>query len=129
MLNFSQVSASVEILPKKNQTNQNSTKMSTYLLIWDLNPNYITEDHAKRAGQWKHLMQMVEEDMKKGVMKDWGSFIAERGGYCIAEGSEIDVGLLAQRYVPYVEFKTHACASVDQTRQLLETMVGQMEAV
>ena len=96
--------------------------MATYLLIWDLNPNYITEDPAKRASQWKQLMNMVDQDMKKGVMKDWGSFIAERGGDCIVEGSEVDVGLVAQQYVPYVEFKTHACASVGLTKNLLDAL-------
>ena len=103
--------------------------MSSYLLIWDLNPNYITEDHAKRAGQWKQLMKMVDEDMKSGVMKGWGSFIAERGWYCLVEGSEVSVGAMAQRYVPYVEFKTHACSSVEQTKKLLEVMAGHAETV
>jgi len=99
--------------------------MSTYLLIWNLNPNYITEDPSKRGTKWKQLLSMVEQDMKKGITKDWGSFIAESGGYCVVEGSELEIGIMAQQYAPYVEFKTHACASVDQTKKLLEALTGQ----
>ena len=98
--------------------------MSKFLLIWNLNPNYITEDPAKRGGQWKQLLKMVEQDIKKGVTKDWGSFIAEGGGYCIVEGSELEIGVMAQQYAPYVEFKTHACATVAQTNQLLDVLTG-----
>ena len=98
--------------------------MSKFLLIWNLNPNYITEDPVKRGGQWKQLLKMVEQDIKKGVTKDWGSFIAEGGGYCIVEGSELEIGVMAQQYAPYVEFKTHACATVEQTNQLLDVLTG-----
>jgi hypothetical protein len=98
--------------------------MSTYLLIWNLNPNYISEEPAKRAKQWQQLMKMIDEDMKRGVLKSWGSFIAEGGGYSLMEGSELDVSVMAQQYVPYVEFETHACATFEQTKQLLEAMAG-----
>jgi len=96
--------------------------MATYLLIWDLNPNYIEEDPVKRGKQWKQLMSMVDEDFKKGVTKHWGAFIAEQSGYCLAEGSILDIQIMTQRYAPYVEFETHACASVEQTKELLEAM-------
>jgi hypothetical protein len=99
--------------------------MSTYLLIWNLNPGYVLEDAAQRGNQWKQLLDMVEQDMKKGVTKDWGSFIGETGGYSVVEGSELEIGIMTQRYAPYVEFETHACASVEQTKELLNALAGQ----
>jgi hypothetical protein len=99
--------------------------MSTYLLIWNLNPNYIAEDPVKRGTQWKQLMGMVEEDIKKGITKSWGSFIAESGGYTVVEGTELDINMMVQQYSPYVEFKTHACASVEQTKKMLDALTGQ----
>ena len=99
--------------------------MAKYLLIWELNPEYISEDPGQRGAQWKQFMEMVDQDFKKGVTKDWGSFIAEPRGFCVVEGSELDIGILSQQYSPYVEFETHACASVDQTKELLNALTGQ----
>ena len=99
--------------------------MAKYLLIWELNPTYITEDPVERGTQWKQLMDMVDQDFKNGVTKDWGSFIAEQSGYCVVEGSELEVGIMSQRYAPFVEFETHAVASVDQTKELLNALTSQ----
>jgi hypothetical protein len=99
--------------------------MSKYLLIWELNPSYISEDPVKRGSQWKQLLDMVEQDIQKGITKDWGAFIAEQGGYCVVEGSELEINILAQQYSPYVKFKTHASASVGQTKELLNALSTQ----
>ena len=98
--------------------------MSRYLLFWELNPAYVVEDSVERAKQWKQLIMMVDQDMQKGVTKDWGAFIAERSGYCVVEGTELEVSLMAQQYSPYVEFSTHACSSVEQTKEMLEAMTS-----
>ena len=98
--------------------------MSRYLMLWDLNPNYITEDPVKRGSQWKQLMEMVEQDFKKGITKDWGSFMAEQSGYCVVEGTELEIAVMAQQYAPYVQFETHAVATVEQTKELLQAMIG-----
>jgi hypothetical protein len=99
--------------------------MARYLLIWELNPNYISENPLERGTQWKQLMNMVEQDFKKGITKDWGSFISEQRGYCVAEGSELDIGIMTQQYSPYVMFETHAVASVEQTVELLNALTSQ----
>jgi hypothetical protein len=99
--------------------------MAKYLLIWELNPSYISEDPVKRGNAWKQLMDMVDQDIKNGTTKDWGAFIAEHSGYTVVEGSELEINILAQRYSPYVEFETHACTSVDQTKELLNALTGQ----
>lgn len=99
--------------------------MAKYLLIWDLNPQYMAEDPVTRGTQWKQLMSMVKGDIQKGTTKDWGAFIAERSGYCLVEGTELEIGIMAQQYSPYVEFETHPCATVEQTMELLNAMSGQ----
>jgi hypothetical protein len=99
--------------------------MSRYLLIWDLSPAYVSENAVERGNQWKQLMKMVQQDMQKGVTKDWGAFIAERSGYCVVEGTELEVSIMAQQYAPYVEFSTHPCSSFDQTNELLDALTSQ----
>ena len=96
--------------------------MANYLLIWDLNSQYISEDPVTRGNQWKELMKLVEVDYQKGFMKDWGAFIAEQSGYYVEEGSELEVVILAQQYTPYVVFETHNYASLEQTKELLNAL-------
>ena len=95
-----------------------------YLLIWDLNPDYMIENPVERGTQWEQLMEMEDQDFKTGVTMDWGSFVAERGGYCVVEGTELEVGIISQSYAPYIEFKTHAVATVDQTKDLLNALTS-----
>jgi len=59
------------------------------------------------------------------VTKDWGSFIAESSGYCVVEGTELEVGIMSQRYAPYVVFEAHAAASADQTKELPNALASQ----
>ncbi len=48
------------------------------------------------------LMAVVRQDFEKGVLKDWGAFLAESNGYAVWEGSEIDVMKTLQQYVDTV---------------------------
>jgi len=105
--------------------NNKSLTMAKYLLIWEINPNYVSEDPAARGAQWKQFMDMVRQDFEKGITKDWGAFIAEPRGFSVVEGSELEIGILAQQFSPYVTFETHACASVEQTMELLNALTGQ----
>jgi hypothetical protein len=63
---------------------------------------------------------MVKQDIEKGTLKDWGAFVGEVNGYVIAEGTEVEIGNMVQRYVPYVVFKTYPIASVDQLGEIVQ---------
>jgi len=68
---------------------------------------------------------MLDQDINKEITKDLGSFMAEQSGYCFVEGSELDIGILTQQYSAYVKFKTYACDSVEQTKDLLHALTNQ----
>ena len=98
--------------------------MGRYLLLWDLDMSRIPVSPQERAAGWSMLTAMVKEDMKKGALKDWGSFVGEMRGYVVAEGTEVEIGGFIQRYVPYVSFKTHPVASVSQVEEVTKNMAG-----
>jgi len=65
----------------------------------------------------------VNKDLSSGITKDWGSFPGETEGYWVLEGSQLDVMKMAQKYVPYIRFKSHPVASVAKLGEMLEFMV------
>ena len=98
--------------------------MGKYLLLWELDPARVPVDPKERAAGWSGLMAMVKKDLEKGISKDWGAFIGEGKGYAIAEGSETEVSLMTQQYIPYVRFETHSIMSVSQVEDMLKALGG-----
>ena len=98
--------------------------MGKYLLLWSLDLNLIPADPKERASGWGMLMEMVKQDLSEGISKDWGAFPGENKGYCISEGSNLDVMKMTQRYAPYVRFEVHPVATVSEIGELLKHMSG-----
>lgn len=98
--------------------------MGRYLLLWQMNPDFVPADPKERATAWSRFMVMVKENLEKGVSKDWGAYIGEGKGYAIVEGSEAEVSLMTQQYTPYVSFETHPIMSADQVEAMLKAMGG-----
>jgi len=57
-------------------------------------------------------------------MKDWGAFVGEINGYAVAEGTEVEIGNLVQRYVPFVFFKVQPVASLSQVVEVTKRLSG-----
>lgn len=98
--------------------------MARYHLYWTLNEAIIPTDAKERGGGWSLLMAMIKQDMKKGVLKDWGAFTSEGRGYCVAEGSNVEVMKMTEQYVPYVFFETKPVSTVDEVNELIAHMTG-----
>ena len=56
-----------------------------YLLIWKLDHTKIPVDLRARAAGWRPLIEMVKDDLDKGLTKEWGVFAGEGRGYCVVE--------------------------------------------
>ena len=96
--------------------------MGKYLMIWELNQALTPVDPKERGGGYELLMGMVKQDVEKGLTKDWGNFVGEGAGYCIVEGSEVEINKMVQQYTPYVRFKTHPVASAEQVSEVLKSL-------
>jgi hypothetical protein len=61
-------------------------------------------------------------DIERGLTKDWGNFVGEGSGYSVVEGSEVEINKMVQQYAPYVRFKTHPVASLDQVEEVVKSL-------
>ena len=98
--------------------------MSKYLLIWRLDPSRVPSDSRERGKGWGMLMTMIKTDREKGILKDWGAFPSEGRGYCVLEGSPLEVMKMTEQYAPFVHFETHPVASVNEVEQLIRHLSG-----
>ena len=98
--------------------------MGKYLLLWEADNARAPEDAKERGAGYLMLTAMVKQDLQKGIMKDWGSFVGETNGYAVAEGTEVEIGRVVQQYAPFITFKTRAVASVSQVEEVLKALSG-----
>ena len=76
----------------------------------------------ERGVGWNILLEIVKQDIKKGITKDWGAFVGELYGYAVLEGTEVEVMNMVQQYSPFVFFKVHPIASVIQAEEMIKAM-------
>lgn len=98
--------------------------MAKYLMLWTLDKAHIPVDPAERGGGWQLLMEMVKKDMQKGVIKDWGVFPSEGGGYSIMEGSNVEIMQSTEQYVPFVDFKPMPIATAEEALELINSLAS-----
>ncbi|MFO7667212.1 MAG: hypothetical protein R6V76_11365 [Desulfobacterales bacterium] len=96
--------------------------MGKYLLLWEIDKTRLPVDPKERGVGWTILMEMVKQDMKKGLMKDWGAFVGELYGYAVEEGTELEIMQMVQQYSPFVHFKVHPVASLAQVEEMIKAM-------
>jgi hypothetical protein len=98
--------------------------MGKYLVLWAIDPSRVPVDAKERGAGWGALMEMVKQDMKAGLTKDFGSFVGELNGYATWEGTEVEVTSGLAKFSPYVHFKVHPIASVSQIDKVIKSLTG-----
>jgi len=98
--------------------------MGKNMALWEIDQSKIPIDPKERGEGWSMLMAVVRQDFEKGVLKDWGCFLAESNGYAVWEGPEIDVMKTIQQYVPFCIFEVHAIATEDRVNEMLSALTG-----
>jgi hypothetical protein len=96
--------------------------MGRYLLLWEIDTTKVPVSPKERGAGWNALLQIVKQDMKKGMTKDWGAFVGEINGYSVAEGTEVEIGNMLQQFAPFVHFKVHPIASVSQVEEVIKAL-------
>jgi hypothetical protein len=98
--------------------------MGRYLVLWEIDQTKIPIDPKERGAGWGALMAMVRQDLEKGFVKEWGTFVGETKGFDVIEGTEVEVMNVMQQYVPYVIFKVHPVASESQVNEMIAALSG-----
>jgi len=93
--------------------------MAKYHLYWKLDESRVPVDAKERGGSWGLFMATIKQDRENGVLKDWGAFTSEGAGYCIVEGTNVEIMKMTEQYSPYVHFETKPVSSVEEVNELI----------
>lgn len=96
--------------------------MGRYLLLWEIDRTKIPLDIKERGIGFEMLLGIVNDDIKKGITKDWGAYVGEYKGYSVVEGTEVDVINQLERFSPFVIFSVHPIASVANVGEMIKVM-------
>jgi len=96
--------------------------MGRYLYLWEIDRTKIPLDPKERGVGFSVLLEMVKQDMKKGITKDWGVFPGEFNGYSVVEGTEVEIMNQVQQYTPFVHFEAHPIGSVAQVDEMIKVL-------
>ena len=55
--------------------------MGRYLLLWEADETKIPLDPTVRRESWLVACEMVRQDFKSGLIKDWGVFLGQAKGF------------------------------------------------
>ncbi len=98
--------------------------MGRYLALWEIDSSRSSVDTKEMADAMSLLAELVKQNIKSGITKDYGVFVGETNGYSIMEGTEVEVASVCAQYAPYVRFKIHAVASLAQISEVIKKMSG-----
>ena len=96
--------------------------MGKYLLLWEIDRTKIPVDLKERGIEFNMLMKVIKQDMKEGILKDWGLFVSECKGYSVVQGTEVEVIKAIQQYTPFVYFASHPIATVNQAGEMIKAL-------
>ena len=93
-------------------------------LFWSLDSNRVPVDAKERGDAWGLMMALVKKDMESGLVKDWGAFTSEGQGYCIVDGTNVEIMKMTEQYVPYINFEIKPASTVEEVDELLKHLSG-----
>lgn len=96
--------------------------MGKYLLLWEIDRTKIPVDSKERATGFKMLLDLVKQDIKKGITRDWRVYVGEYFGYSVVEGNEVEILSQLEQYSPFVLFKVHPLALVAQVDEMIKVL-------
>ena len=95
------------------------------MLLWrKLDEARVPVDANERGGAWGLMMALMKQDMENGVVKDWGAFTSEGQGYCIVEGTNVEIMKMTEQYVPYLLFEVKPVSTTGEVNELIQHLSG-----
>jgi len=96
--------------------------MPKYFVTWEIDTSKVPISREERAAAWGPMIEMVKQGIKEGRIKEWGAFVGEMRGYSIAEGTEAEIGIFNQQWVPFVNFKVHPVATISDLEKVIQSL-------
>ena len=97
--------------------------MGRFLALWEADDSRLPADPKERGAVYEEALKFLRQEMKKGVIKDWGGFVGTTAGYTIYEGTELEVGRSMHHFVPVYHYKIYPISSLDQAEELTKALL------
>jgi hypothetical protein len=94
--------------------NGEGEEMTKFYIKWHVNTMYIPVNPEERIKNSVRLLEMVRADLQSGILKEWGMFNDNSGGYAIAETDEKTLHTAILKWIPYTTFDIKTVLTVDQ---------------
>lgn len=94
--------------------------MGRYLVLWETDMSRIPEDPKEQFALFSRIIDMLKEDIKNGLTKDFGMFFGGNEGYTIDEGTEEEVTIGSMKYSPYIKCKVCPIISIEQLDNIMK---------
>ena len=92
--------------------------MAKYIAFFEVDTSKTPDDAKARKAQWLASHKLVKAKLKEGVLKEWGAFAGELGGYIVVEGTAADLHAVAALWMPLVKFKTKEVLTIDEVDRI-----------
>ena len=96
--------------------------MGRYLVLWKAAESKIPVDAEERKAAWLMAIEMVRQDIKAGLTKEWGTFLGQTKGFTIGEGTEEEFANALMKYIPFFRFNIIPVLSIDQLEAAVKTV-------
>ncbi len=104
--------------------------MARFLLLWHINlASWPMNDPKKNMELNERLWAVIENLMKKGVVKDYGIFPDGESGFAIGEGETAEVYRDVNMFLPYVSTKVQEIISLEKQKETIRALHAQMAAM
>jgi hypothetical protein len=94
--------------------------MGKYLTLWEVDTSRVPGDPKEQLEFFGKIQNMVKEDLKNGLTKDFGMFLGGDKGYSIDEGTEEEVAMGNMKYCPFIKCTVHQVISADQIDEIMK---------
>jgi hypothetical protein len=96
--------------------------MARYMILWEMDTSRMPEDTKAKKAQWLGFQDIVKKNVKEGVFKEWGQLAGGICGYCIFEGSAVELHTLTEQWIPYVKFKVGELLTIDEINEATKAL-------
>ena len=91
--------------------------MAKYLVIWETNPTQTATNPEEAAKILSGARDWVQQNIDKGVLKDWGAYLTVSKGYGVWECSPVDLYKEVQKFTPYITCEINEVLSINELPQ------------
>lgn len=102
--------------------------MARFLVLWRRNLTTWPTDPVEKSKLVSKIGGNIDNNIKKGEIKEHGHFLDGNSGYTIWEGEAIDVFRNLSMTWPYYEYEVHEFIPYEKSREILRETVFKVSA-